>query len=368
MPWLINFLMVILFGNSVMVYTEALSSPTIRLEPEQPVYFVGETVTLRCVAVAQLTATGYTFYKDGIVISDTYSSTSRLDIAQLTKSDSGNYFCTFFMEGANISLESNKIDLKVFDRPPSASVSVEPQRNVFIKEQSVVLRCQLPIGQSASEVTLYQNGRPIYESDNFGILTLAKVETKHTGNYTCGYKIINSGRSVESYPSKEEPLVVIDQPSTPNLKFTYGFHSQSGQVELVCEVQYSSFSPINGYRFYRNGRELARQQVNYSLMNYSLEFDGCYYCQTFVKILGQEIVSPKSSEHFLAREEGNRDRVCQEQNVPNRYDLSTQGIKLYGSILAGKLLVLICLLIIFGIHHLITRRQTSVIETQRFSR
>ncbi|XP_063770116.1 Fc receptor-like protein 6 [Pseudophryne corroboree] len=358
MPWIENFLIVLLFGSPAMVHIEAQCRATLQLDPENPIYIEDEAITLRCVADNPSTISQYKFYKDGKVTSDSYNSMNKLFISSLTTSDSGNYFCTCTREGVNMSFESNLINLKVFERPPSASLSVEPQGKVFMKKQSVRIRCLIPEEQDPSEVYLYQNGGVIREADNFGVLTI-NTETKNSGNYSCGYKSVISGRVVESYPGNQQTLLVIDQPPTPILRNAYRSQSPGGLVELVCDVQNPSFPP--GYRFYRNGRELVtNQQVNYLVLNYTLDFDGCYFCQTFAKILGEEIQSPRSSEHFLVLEERNikDNRGCQDSS-----GLSKQGIMLYGSVLAGKLLVLICLLLIFGIHHLLIRQRSQKLDT-----
>ncbi|XP_056383951.1 immunoglobulin superfamily member 1-like [Hyla sarda] len=368
-----NIFIVFLLGNTAMMNTEA-QKPFLRLEPEQPGYIVGESLTLRCIAEMPTRITGYSFFKDVIPIAIN-SSSNRLTISSLSLTDAGNYFCTYYIASAGTQTESQYIDLKVFELPPTPTLSVEPQKNVFVVNQSLVIRCQLQRGQSATEISLYKNESIIYEADNFGVLSIANTEKRNSGSYTCQYRTIISGRTVDSRLSNQKTLVVIDLPPTPILRYANNVQSQSGQIEIVCEIQDPS-SLIHGYRLYRNGGEiLSRRDVNQFVIDYSLKFDGCYSCRSFVDILGEEVLSPKSTEVFLTLDERNsssfleRDRrSCQVQNSTTDYGLSKQGYKLYGSVLVGKLIVLISILLYFGIYLLVIHIRRKKSETEAIHR
>lgn len=364
MPGTRNYLTLLLSWSLTTWYIEALTSPVIRFEPEQTVYIVGELITMRCVANNPSTVTGYIFYKDSAETSNTSSNILTLN---LKTSDSGNYFCIYYTENGSKSSESNFVDLRVREQPPTPSLFVTPQKHVFIKDQSAVLQCQLPKGQSSAVtgITLYQNGRATYESDNFGVLRYTELQIKNTGNYSCEYTVNISGRIIQSQLAKEEVLLVIEQPPMPRLRYAYSLQSQTLQVELVCDVLNSSFSQIHGYRFYRNGIEIeSSNRVNLFTFNYTLIFDGCYSCRTFVTLLGEEILSQRSFEQFLSLE-GRDQRQCQE-NTSEGSILSKPGLKFYGSLLAGKIIVLISVLTIFGVYLLVIQQRinTSVAQAQ----
>lgn len=89
----------------------------------------------------------------------------------------------------------------------------------------------------------------------------------------------------------------------PRLRYVYSHQKQTQKVELVCDVLNPSFSQIHGYRFYQNGIEIkSSNQVNPFTLDYTLFSDGCYSCRAFVTILGEEILSQRSLEHFLSLE------------------------------------------------------------------
>ncbi|XP_040208934.1 uncharacterized protein LOC120940256 [Rana temporaria] len=356
MPGTRNYLTLLLSWSLTSWYIEALTSPIIRLEPEQTVYIVDERITMRCVANNPSTVTGYTFYKDSAVTSN--STLSNILTLNLKTSDFGNYFCIYYSNNGSESPESNFVNLRVLEQPPTPSLFVTPQRHVFIKDQSAVLQCQLPKGQSSAVtgITLYQNGRATYESDNFGVLRYTELQTKNSGNYSCEYTVNITGRIIQSQLTEEEVLLVIEQPPMPSLRYAYSLQSQTQQVELVCDVPNSSFSQIHGYRFYLNGIEIeSSNQVNPFTLDYTLIFDGCYSCRAFVTLLGEEILSQRSFEQFLSVE-GRDQRQCQENNSEGSI-LSKKGLKFYGSLLAGKIIVLIFVLGIFGGYLLVIQQR-----------
>ncbi|XP_040208967.1 uncharacterized protein LOC120940269 isoform X2 [Rana temporaria] len=317
---------------------------------------------MRCLANNPSTVTGYTFYKDS---AETLNTLSNIKTFDLKKSDSGTYFCTYNTGYGSKSAESIILNLKVLDQPPTPSLFLTPQRHVFTKNQSAVLQCQLPNEQSSevTEITLYQNGRETDESDNYGVLRYTELQIKNTGNYSCGYSVKVSGRIIQSRLTKEEVLIVIEQPPMPRLRYDYSHQKRTQQVELVCDVQNPSFPQIHGYRFYRNGIEIvSSNQVNPFTLDYTLFFDGCYSCRAFVTILGEEILSQRSLEQFLSLE-GTDQGQCQE-NMSEDNIVSKAGLKFYGSLLAGKLIVLTFVLAVFGIYLLVIQQRIKNYETE----
>ncbi|KAG8596382.1 hypothetical protein GDO81_001877 [Engystomops pustulosus] len=342
------------------VFADAYS-PRIRLEPERPVYIVGDSLSVRCDTDSPISISSYHFFKDAKLVTNT-SSTNRLLIQSLSIMDAGDYLCASYTAEGNIS-QSHLVKINVFAIPPAPKLVVEPLRNVFLVNQSVVIRCLVLDGQSAKSIQLYQNGAILFEADNFGVLSLNNTQKRHSGNYSCKYMTDISGRVVESHPSNQAMLAVIDLPPTPILRYAKSLRIQSNEIEIVCEVPNPSIpSLINGFCLYRNGGEVLCQQSNRIVMNYDLEFDGCYFCRSVVNLLGEEVLSRKSNEVFLTLIESNV-RSC----TASEYGLSRQGIKLYGSVLVGKLIVLISIMLIFGVHLLATRIRNKNAESEELS-
>ncbi|XP_053324463.1 immunoglobulin superfamily member 1-like [Spea bombifrons] len=343
----------------------ASKAPVLRIEPEQPAYFVEESVILRCVTVNPLQVESYSFYKDGEEIFKSIPS-NVLQKSSLTKTDSGTYFCTYVDNTKIKSAESNTIQLTIVDRPESPSISVEPQSPFFFVGQMVILRCLLQTRSGVTAITLYHNGNEVTESDNFGVLTFNEVQQRNAGNYTCAFKIPLSGREAQSYFSAAQQLIVAEPLPTPTLYFDLNNPQTVGtEVQLICQTPLPS--TVNGYRFYQNGKEVTEKlgsQVNvFTIQNYSQAFEGCYFCKTFRIQFGQEIPSTESFELFLtAKETGGRQ--CKNMDPQKHSAFPFQVIKLYGSVLLGKLLVLIFVMIVFGVQILQLKKRTKKNKTQ----
>ncbi|KAM4707568.1 Fc receptor-like protein 5 isoform 1-T1 [Discoglossus pictus] len=334
---------------------EALSPPQLRIEPEQPVYIVGESVTLRCVAEDPATIQSYNFHKDGAVVLSKDSSRQIVSLSILDKDASGLYSCTYTREG-NISFPSNNLQLNVIERPVAPSLSLVPEQPIYFTGQLVTLSCLFQKKPEIAGVFLFRNGFAAEGADNFGGLTLQNIREGHAGNYTCSYRITDRGREVESQMSENRILMVTKPLLLPTLRFHPNSLQVPGeQVQLICESPNASI--IKGYKFYKDGKERERSNSEeriFTITHYTQEFEGCYFCQTYKIEFGQKILSPESFEKFLtARVEGGRGCRVQDSEVNSSF--SHPGILLYGTVLAGKLIVLISLMFVYGIHLMLIR-------------
>ncbi|XP_075425260.1 Fc receptor-like protein 5 isoform X3 [Ascaphus truei] len=337
-------------------------APVIRFEPEQTVFIVGEAVTLRCVADNPSTISQYSFYKDGAVISVSQDRAKNILIhSSLSTKDAGRYFCTYVREaseGGNKTYESKTIQLIVNERPSAPTISADPELSIYYTGQSVTLHCLLQSSIGVEGKFLYKDGLEVTESAVNGVLMLKDIRESNAGKYSCVYTINKSGREVQSQSSEPKTLLVTRPPPTPNLRFhPKNPQVQDEQVQLICEASFPS--SINRYRFYKNGKDLTDRSGHkenvFTISNYTMAFEGCYFCQTIRMEFEQEITSPESSMQFLSsKETGGRE--CQNLDGESDKFLSHQGILLYGSVLIGKILVLISVLLIFGIHIMLMRK------------
>ncbi|OCT98057.1 platelet glycoprotein VI [Xenopus laevis] len=350
-----------------MVFTGAAQVPIIRFEPAQTVYIQGEALTMRCVAANPSNIRSYSYYKDGLETQK--ASNNILTKPSLAKTDSGLYFCTY-SGTLNDSNESNSITLNVIERPASPSLSLQPQYSVHFIGQQVTLSCLVQNRVGVTGITLYQDGRPLPEADNFGVLRIMEFQERNTGNYSCVYTIQVSGRDIESLSSEYKTLAVTQPLPVPTLRvFPSNPQTENTEVRLICET--SSPSTIHGYRFYRDGKELTgttgQKENVFVIAGYNNLFEGCYFCQTFRVKLAQEIKSSESSLSFLTDKVSESDRRgCEKRENPMYSLFSLQGIKLYGSVLVGKILVLLSLLVFFGIRVMLInlRRGKEEIEIE----
>ncbi|KAM8960626.1 uncharacterized protein RCH25_036360 [Pelodytes ibericus] len=335
------------------------------LVPEQTVYIVEETVLMRCIVENPSTIISYSFFKDGAMVSEN-SSNNVLIKSELRLDDSGFYFCTYIRHSAGTHTESNTVRLNIIDRPDSPSISVEPDSSFYFLGQLVIVTCLLKSRSDVTAVNLYQDMNEVTGADNFGVLTFQEIRQRNSGNYTCVFHKRVQGREVASYPSRSKSLIVTEPLPTPTLSL-FPNRPQIGQqrIQLICQTPLPS--TISGYRFYQNGREITEKpgsQENVLIMqSYISAFEGCYFCKTFKIQFGQEIQSSESNEQFLTDKATPRE--CKNTEQSGYASLSSQGLKFYGSILIGKFIVLVSVMMAFGVQLSlirISRRQKS--ETQ----
>ncbi|XP_063313191.1 sialoadhesin-like isoform X1 [Pelobates fuscus] len=338
--------------------------PKLRLEPEQPVYIVGENFIMRCEADGPSTVLTYSFYKDGALILN--STTNVLEEESVSKFDSGVYFC-IYQRASVTSTESDSIKLNIIDRPDSPSISFEPMSTIHFIGQTVTVRCLLQSRSGVTAIHLYHDGNEVIESDNFGVLTFREIKQRNAGNFTCAFYVNESGRKVQSYLSEYKPLIVTESLPLPTLSiFPNNPQTEGQEVKLTCHTPLQS--NINGYRFFQNGREVTEKGGSlsnlYIFQIYKPAFEGCYFCKTFRIILGHEVSSPESPERFLT-EKQTGGRGCKSMNEIEYTNTSHQELKFYGSILVGKFIVWISMMVVFWIQlSLIKRKKKAQTRTE----
>ncbi|XP_053555904.1 immunoglobulin superfamily member 1 [Bombina bombina] len=280
----------------------ASERPTFILEPENPVYIVGDSVAMRCLAENPTTISSYEFYKDGAKISE-YRNDNRnhlLRINSITKQNEGFYFCNYVR--ANISAESNSVKFNVIERPYAPSLIVDPPQMFYFTGQSVTLRCLVRKDRQILGIFIYKNGIQVDEADNFGVLIYANIRTINAGNFSCAYTLSESNLIVQSAQTKVTTLVVTDPLPSPSLRFYPNLPEIQGrEIKLLCESPKPS--TIRGYRFYKNGNDLTRGAMHlenvFIITNYNNVSEGCYFCVAYRIEQGIEIPSAESNSLFL---------------------------------------------------------------------
>eukprot|EP00079_Xenopus_tropicalis_P009948 XP_002934378.2 PREDICTED: Fc receptor-like protein 6 isoform X1 [Xenopus tropicalis] len=355
------FIIIIILSTAL---TGAAQVVVIRFEPERTVYIEGEALTIRCLAEKPSNIRSYSFFKDG---SETQKTNSNiLSKPLLTRTDSGLYFCTYTRTTSNDSTESNPITLNVIERPATPSLSFQPQFSVYVKGQQVTVSCLILNRVGITGIYLYQDGRLLTEADNFGVLNIMEIQEWNAGNYSCVTTIQVSGRDIQSRSSEYKAIAVTQPFPVPTLRvFPSNPQTENTEVQLICETALPS--TIHGYRFYKDGREVtgtAGQKDNvFVIAEYNSLSEGCYFCQTFRVELAQEIKSPESSMRFLTNKEIDR-RGCDGKEIQIDSVFSLQGIKLYGSVLVGKILVLLLLSLFFGVRITLINLRIKKAETE----
>ncbi|OCU01523.1 hypothetical protein XELAEV_18007314mg [Xenopus laevis] len=283
-----------------MAFTGVTQVPVIRFEPEQIVYIQGEAITIRCLAENPSTVRNYRYYKD---VLETLKTNNNI----LTKPYSRRW---------DDSTESNHIALNVIERPATPSLSLQPQYSVFVIGQEVTLSCLVPNCVGVTAIILYQDRRLLPEADNFGVL---------------------------------------DFPNNPQ--------TENNKVQLICET--SLPSTIHGYRFDRDSKELtgtAGQKENvFVIAEYNNLSEGFYF---FSESNRRGCEKQEDQIYSVFSLQGHCRRtlttIISDYLCPTAFHA---GIKLYASVLVGKILVLLSLLLFYGIRVMLISLRMGKEET-----
>eukprot|EP00079_Xenopus_tropicalis_P030626 XP_012826757.1 PREDICTED: Fc receptor-like A isoform X2 [Xenopus tropicalis] len=241
-------------------------------------------------------------------------------------------------------------------------IRFEPERTVYIEGEALTIRCLAEKPSNIRSYSFFKDGSETQKT-NSNILSKPLLTRTDSGLYFCTYTRTTSNDSTESNPIT---LNVIEPFPVPTLRvFPSNPQTENTEVQLICETALPS--TIHGYRFYKDGREVtgtAGQKDNvFVIAEYNSLSEGCYFCQTFRVELAQEIKSPESSMRFLTNKEIDR-RGCDGKEIQIDSVFSLQGIKLYGSVLVGKILVLLLLSLFFGVRITLINLRIKKAETE----
>ncbi|XP_072883993.1 immunoglobulin superfamily member 1-like [Hemitrygon akajei] len=209
------------------VSSRRISSPesnrikiTVMARPQKPqissnrpdeVYVSDESVILTCQKTDQ-EYSGDTFrlYNDGLLVKE---KLSQRNSATFTFTNGGvapwDYSCDYTrtVSGRTISSpESNRIKITVLDLPrPSISLA----SGYDAQGKKVTFNCTSTKGISVGTFFLYKNGVRLNDSvlqsrdaqNKSATFTIQNVDPGNSGNYTCGYQLLDGNRYLTSAPS-----------------------------------------------------------------------------------------------------------------------------------------------------------------------
>nr|XP_033781150.1 alpha-1B-glycoprotein [Geotrypetes seraphini] len=324
------------------------SAPTLIFEQEQTVYIIGtDYVTLRCVAPSPSNVEKYVFYQDRVPRKD--SSENVYNIEPVTKDKRGSYFCVYYTLDGNISQESAIRTLRVIERPPTPEISFMPQQAVYVRGEELSIVCTSSKAIPGEYYHFYMNGRRLTEAggqptDKHQIPAL---QEGNAGVYICQYGIVDSGRSISTLESAPKTLIVVDPLPAPRPSIRPSPAVVGQQAFVQCEAP--GASTVNGYRFYKDGREITEPQGStqdtYVLNRFSAADQGSYFCLYWRNLSGREIRSPESFRVLLESDGNILNSTLTTKEEPLQYP---SVIKVYLIFFGGKLLVLLIALLAFG--------------------
>ncbi|XP_058874288.1 Fc receptor-like protein 5 isoform X2 [Acipenser ruthenus] len=271
-----------------------------------------DTVTLRCQVPGELTAWGYTWYKDGRSLPLYQNWNDRYTIGSAAVNHSGEYTCQGDRTGyPSHSKRSDALTLTVLRLKLSGvALRVSPIGGVVIEGTSLSLLCSVAVGSLPIVFTWHREGSQGHIARHTAVdqrsdeLILLRAQESDTGSYCCQAAY---GEGEEGISSQSALLTVLVPVSAPSLSLVSGNSvAPSGDtLTLRCE-SHRGTGPI-WYSFHHRGNEGNQSSTllywtslpgpgpvshNRTILNES--DSGQYWCDSFNNV-SQEI---KTSERI----------------------------------------------------------------------
>ncbi|KAM9121189.1 Fc receptor-like protein 5 isoform 2-T2 [Pangshura tecta] len=284
-----------------------LQAPTIIVDPQHPVYFLGERLTLRCSAPSREAVTSYQFYNhrgERVFTETTGLSGGPWLVLTAETGKTGAYSCEYWTvrDGRHIySARSQPILVPVMDIPvaPSISAISDPPG-----KSPVTILCSAPPGHVATRYQFLRQGNAIVSQPG-ARLQLSQSDLDAAGPYTCSYEISVSGRMIQSLPSAPLSIhltgpSVLPETFRPTLRlFPTGPEFTTGEsVTLMCSApsweKKMQFCFLKAREQVACTRQALEDSQSYQIGRLSMEDSGSYTCMYRVAEHGQEISSLES--------------------------------------------------------------------------
>ncbi|XP_075767891.1 immunoglobulin superfamily member 1-like isoform X2 [Pelodiscus sinensis] len=297
---------------------DPLQAPQLTMSPQQPVYISGEAVTLTCWAAgASAMARIQFFWNSKEIVSEElplprYHYTHSMELPRVTGQQHGAYSCAYWSteSGQKIqSMKSQLISITVTARPPAPELTVSPQYRIFLRGESVTLKCSTSSTATASRFLFFKDGQSIdsrevkWYSYNVRSLYLSSVSQSQAGAYSCKYWETESGREIPSERSQNIPIAVTARSSVPKLTLSSPSPVllRGESVTLTCSVP--NTDKVSEIRFFRDDKRISSSEFQWSqyrvnasllLLNVSDSQAGKYSCGYWEKGTRREISSERS--------------------------------------------------------------------------
>ncbi|XP_069489991.1 Fc receptor-like protein 5 isoform X2 [Ambystoma mexicanum] len=281
---------------------DRLAAPVISFSAGYSTYLIGESVSLKC--LTSVVAKGYSFYRNGKLLNgpqDTSLDTYR--IPSVNSASHGSYTCSYWVQlskGPVSSEESQHVLLHVVEHPATPRLILEPQNTVYIRGESVRVRCDVQMTARSTEYHFFKDGAEIATNGGTAGSTfmIDTISSQSAGSYSCLYQVKEPGRILTSMRSSQMFLYVTDQPPAPAISYgpPHPVFITGETVTMQCETP--SPSTVSGYRFYHAGREVAQRPGTapgiFEMGSVRVDQEGLYSCIYWAQKVGRVIPSLES--------------------------------------------------------------------------
>ncbi|XP_064176215.1 Fc receptor-like protein 5 isoform X3 [Anguilla rostrata] len=273
-----------------------LGSPkdVLTLQPNWPLFFTGETVTLRC-SGRPFRHYGFRWsrHESNIWVEKHISQENIYTIAPVTEAHSGEYTCAAESRSDPVRLNVSAL--------PKATLTVEPKWRPLYNGETVTLRCEVN-SYSNWTYSWYKDQTQMAVSQTAGhsvtgnSLTIPAAAGSDQGQYWCEGRL--EGRNVTSQRSNSITLTVAALPKATLMVEPKWRPLYNGEtVTLRCEVDsYSNWT----YSWYKDQTQMAvSQTAGHSVTGNRLTIPGAvgsdqgqYWCEG--RLEGRKVTSQRS--------------------------------------------------------------------------
>ncbi|KAM3936748.1 Fc receptor-like protein 5 [Leptodactylus fuscus] len=284
--------------------TEPLPSPSITLEPSQPVYIIGEAVSIIC-SVPHNTEgqlKSIKFYRSGQNIHTKESCETRCiyTLSNPTKQFNGEYSCEYWMskDGRELSAHSHGVQAQFTDIPQMPSINLTPQRPVYLMGETVSMSCSLPEQSTTISIQYFKDKQEIYklnEPKTTSTYTISHLSLENTGSYSCQYWLNYFGRHISSPRSLPIPINVEEIPQSPSIVLNPLFPVYTTGESISIKCLPPDGSEVIHIQYFKNDKLFyTTLEKLYVISSLSLEKEGRYSCGYMSNLHGRQIFSKPS--------------------------------------------------------------------------
>ncbi|KAF7234843.1 Fc receptor-like protein 5 [Varanus komodoensis] len=261
-------------GNEIQAQQSNIFNLTVRKTPPAPqlsvapwhsVYTQGESIRLNCSVPEGVPVVAYAFYQKQDQWSKELAHTKRLPYTAfgVDETTAGNYSCTYWLSLSWQTLESSQssfVSIAWTETPAAANLSVSPGHSVYIRGENITLTCSAPTEVDVARYTFYRKEDQVskeLQRNEMGPSETFRVDETASGNYSCAYWLLTSGRELESSRSSFSSIAWTDPPPPPVLTVDppSGELREGDRLLLSCSADGSPAE--RRFRFFKDGAELA---------------------------------------------------------------------------------------------------------------
>ncbi|XP_038226127.2 immunoglobulin superfamily member 1-like isoform X2 [Dermochelys coriacea] len=296
-----------------------LPAPQLTVFPQQPVYVMGEAVTLTCSADRASTVPRIQFYRNGQKIHSKELSPlpnryrSSIQVSGVSGLQAEEYTCDYWETESGLEISSERsrpISIAVTAPLPAPQLTVSPQQTVYVTGETVTLTCSANRASALSGIRFFRHSQKVHSkelpSHRYSYtesIRLSEVSRSQAGTYTCESWKTVSGREIPSERSRLISIAVTAPLPAPQLAVSpqQPVYVTGETVTLTCSANRAS--ALSGIRFFRHSqkvhsKELPSHRYSYTesirLSEVSRSQAGTYTCESWKTVSGREIPSERS--------------------------------------------------------------------------